>query len=169
MGESCKDNIYIFGGNGLNEFRLSGNLNDLWKFDGINWTWVFGDEEQGRRGDYGIRGNTAGSNKPGSRFGGVSWTDSQDNLWLFGGLGSGTVQSTLLNDLWKFDGANWTWVSGDTRAQYGIYGSKGVPDSRNKPGARNESISWIDSKGNLWLFGGRNINDWFNDLWKFEP
>jgi hypothetical protein len=80
-----------------------------------------------------------------------------------------------LNDLWKFDGTDWTWISGsNTVNQPGVYGTQGVAASTNIPGARNSSVSWTDSKGNLWLFGG-NINspspydDDFNDLWKFEP
>lgn len=65
----------------------------------------------------------------------------------------------------------WTWVSGDTKIrQLGDYGTKGVAASTNKPGGRHGAISWIDSKGNLWLFsGGRYSSDYFNDLWKFEP
>ena len=38
--------------------------------------------------------------------------------------------------------------------QAGVYGTKGVPAAANVPGARDESISWTDSTGNLWLFGG---------------
>jgi hypothetical protein len=67
----------------------------------------------------------------------------------------------------------WTWVSGDSKVyQLGDYGTKGVAASTNKPGARYCSVSWTDSKDNLWLFGGRELsNDNFtlNDLWKFEP
>ena len=42
----------------------------------------------------------------------------------------------------------------NTTGQVGVYGTKGVPDAANVPGAREESISWTDSHGNLWLFGG---------------
>ena len=62
-----------------------------------------------------------------------------------------------LNDLWRYDPETnqWTWVSGsNTRNQVGVYGTKGVPDAANVPGARSDSISWTDSTGNLWLFGG---------------
>jgi hypothetical protein len=67
----------------------------------------------------------------------------------------------------------WTWVSGDSKFhQLGDYGTKGVAVGTNKPGGRCCGISWIDSKGNLWLFGGRELssnNFNLNDLWKFEP
>ena len=51
--------------------------------------------------------------------------------------------------------AQWTWMSGsNTISQTGIYGTKGMPDAANVPGAREDSISWTDGAGNLWLFGG---------------
>src|SRR5690349_15290821 len=45
-------------------------------------------------GVYGTQGTPAPANTPGSRAGSASSTDSQGNLWLFGGSG--------MNDLWKF-------------------------------------------------------------------
>jgi hypothetical protein len=167
-----KGNLWLFGGLAG---RMSAKLfNDLWKFDGTNWTWVSGDNKLHLRGVYGTKGIANDMNKPGARNGGISWIDSKGNLWLFGGYGyAGTGFLGNLNDLWKFDGTNWTWVSGDVRAhpyQRGVYGAKGIAADTNKPGARYESVSWIDSKGNLWLFGGqRRSNDYFNDLWRFEP
>ena len=62
-----------------------------------------------------------------------------------------------MNDLWRYDPATnmWTWMSGsNTVNQAGVYGTKGVPDAANVPGARESSISWTDGSGNLWLFGG---------------
>jgi N-acetylneuraminic acid mutarotase len=156
-----KGNLWLFGG--VKNFRKAVPLNDLWKFDGKNWTWVSGDSEARHRGIYGTRGIAAGTNKPGARSGSVSWTDSEDNLWLFGGIGytdSGFLG--ILNDLWKFDGKNWTWVSGDSKYdQPGIYGTRGIAAAANKPGARHNSVSWTDNKGNLWLFGGRG-SSWYS-------
>ena len=64
----------------------------------------------------------------------------------------------MLNDLWRYDPDTnmWTWMSGsDTvRPGSGIYGTLGIPDSLNVPGGREKSISWTDSSGKLWLFGG---------------
>ena len=60
-----------------------------------------------------------------------------------------------LNDLWKYDGTYWTWVSGNNSTnQPGVYGTQGVASSSNIPGARNGVSSWIDSNNILWLFGG---------------
>ena len=47
------------------------------------------------------------------------------------------------------DDAMWTWVSGvETYNQ---------PGTNNTPGGRDEGVSWIDSDGNLWFFGGYGI------------
>jgi hypothetical protein len=165
------DNLWLFGGYGYDRYGGIGYLNDLWKFDGANWTWISGDSTVNKPGAYGTKGVAASSNKPGGRHGGISWIDSTDNLWLFGGYGTGFFGG--LNDLWKFDGANWTWVSGENIRLYkhGVYGTKGIAAGSNKPGGRYGSISWTDSTDNLWLFGGGRkwSRDYFNDLWKFEP
>jgi hypothetical protein len=65
----------------------------------------------------------------------------------------------LINDLWRFDGRYWTWVSGsNTTNQIGTYGTKGIANSSNVPGASSGAASWIDSNDNLWLFGGVGID-----------
>ena len=48
------------------------------------------------------------------------------------------------------DGAN------DTDDQPGVYGTQGIAAASNVPGGRENAVSWTDSKGNLWLFGGNN-------------
>jgi hypothetical protein len=64
-----------------------------------------------------------------------------------------------LNDLWKFDGSYWTWVSGRNQINaIGIYGEKGVPSQSNIPGARDGPLSWVDNEGSFWIFGGRGYN-----------
>ncbi|MBN8688529.1 MAG: T9SS type A sorting domain-containing protein [Chitinophagales bacterium] len=67
----------------------------------------------------------------------------------------------------------WTWMKGDHSIDImGIYGTKGVPSSINKPGSRTSAITWSDKSGNLWMFGGMgNSNSelgYLNDLWKFD-
>jgi N-acetylneuraminic acid mutarotase len=176
-----KGNFWLFGGAGYDSKGSIGELNDLWRFDGSNWTWVTGDNTIMQSGIYGENGVPASANKPGARQGCMSWIDSKGNLWLFGGYGyeytgdkdkeydNTKAKWWYFNDLWKFDGINWTWVSGDNIAdQPCVYGVKGVPAATNKPGARQGSVSWIDSKDNLWLFGGYGNSAEHNDLWKFD-
>ena len=68
----------------------------------------------------------------------------------------------------------WAWMGGsNTTSQRGVYGTKGVPDAANVPGARLDSISWTDNTGNLWLFGGYGCGSstfgYLNDLWRYDP
>lgn len=169
-----KDNLWLFGGYGYNSAGSFGPLNCLWKFDGVNWTWVSGVDIANRRGVYGKKGLADASNMPGARQAGVSWVDSSDNLWLFGGCGYGSNGDGALNDLWKFDGANWVWVSGSDKVdQSGVYGSKGMANSANVHGSRAGCVSWTDSNDTLWLYGGSGYDETgntgrFNDLWKFD-
>jgi hypothetical protein len=117
-------------------------------------------------GVYGTKGTAASSNVPGARALGVSWTDTSGNFWLFGGA--------LFNDLWKYSNGQWTWMSGsNVQSQSGTYGTKGTAASGNVPGAREGPATWIDTSGNLWLFGGSgfdstgNLGD-LSDLWKYS-
>ena len=171
--------LWLFGGWGWDYAGNVSFLNDLWKFDSVNvnWTWVNGSKTSNQAGSCGTKGVAATGNVPGARQYSISWIDSSDNLWLFGGSGYDSAGDTgYLNDLWKFDGANWTWVSGfNIYGQAGSYGTKGSAAMGNVPGARVESVSWIDSSGNLWLFGGfgydsaGNVADYLNDLWRYQP
>ncbi|QWV98719.1 carboxypeptidase regulatory-like domain-containing protein [Geomonas nitrogeniifigens] len=168
-------NLWLFGGYGIDSTGTTGHLNDLWKFDGANWTWVAGGNLSNRSGAYGTKGVPAGSNEPGARDCGSTWTDAGGNLWLFGGIGKDAngVQG-YLGDLWKFDGTAWTWVSGDTTADGGaVYGLKGFPSATNKPGAREAAVAWVDRLGRLWLFGGSGkdaagVLGHLNELWCFD-
>jgi len=168
-------NLLLLGGDGYDGSGNVGLLNDFWKFDGINWTWISGSNTRTQSGNYGTKGSSSPSNTPGSRYYAISWTDTSGNLWLFGGFGKdGTGSFGELNDLWKYDGTNWIWVSGsDIANQWGSYGTLGVGSTSNVPGARQEATSWIDSSGNLWLFGGQGYDEtgssgWLNDLWRYN-
>ncbi len=143
-------------------------------------TWVGGSSTTGASGVYGIQGAAASANIPGARDGGVTWTDANDDLWLFGGF-AGYVHNTtagdFLNDLWEYSPSSgeWIWISGSNSiGAQGNYGAKGVPAATNVPGARSNEISWRDASGNLWLFGGGGTDTtgtfyFFNDLWKYSP
>ena len=118
------------------------------------------------------------SNVPGARNSAISWTDTGGNLWLFGGFGNDSTGTlSLLNDLWEFDGTNWNWVSGSQiGGGIGTYGTLGTASASNLPASRVGAVSWIDTSGNLWLFGGlgkdptdANSSGNLNDLWRYAP
>jgi len=61
----------------------------------------------------------------------------------------------------------------DSVDQSGTYGVQGIPDPANIPGARLSAATWIDSSGDVYLFGGNGYDstgqwDLLNDLWKYS-
>lgn len=168
-------NLWLFGGYGYDSSGSVGDLNDLWKYTpgSGQWTWVSGSEVRSAGGVYGSQGAASTTYSPGSRQGASSWIDSTGNLWLFGGYGHATGGNAgNLNDLWKFNptSGEWTWMGGtDQINASGVYGSQDVASSANVPAARQGATSWIDSSGNMWLFGGSSGSGDLNDLWQFNP
>jgi len=173
-------NLWLFGGQGYDSMGQAYYLNDLWEYAPATkqWTWVSGSNLVLGKANYGTLGVAAPTNVPGARSNAVSWKDNSGNFWLFGGQGldvNGVFGS--FNDLWEFSPSSkeWTWVSGGSAINAkGVYGTVGVASSANVPGARDNAVSWADSSGNLWLFGGLGYdsagseND-LNDLWEFSP
>ncbi len=168
-------NLWLFGGS-----QDANYYNDLWKYTPSSgeWTWVSGSSSANQTGVYGTKGVGSISNYPGARLASNAWIDSSGNLWLFGGYGYGeSGGSGYMNDLWKYEPTNgkWTWVGGSKATnQCGVYGTQGTGSTDNYPGARRRPVSWIDSSGNLWLFGGLGYGEsgsasYLNDLWEYEP
>jgi len=136
--------------------------------------WISGSNTANQAGTYGSLGLAAPSNVPGARHRAVSWVDSGGKFWFFGGWGYDSAGNiSHLSDLWNYDPTTleWTWVSGsNTVDQAGSYGTQGTAAPSNVPGARDTAVSWIDSSGNLWLFGGYGLYSasfgFLNDVWK---
>jgi hypothetical protein len=164
--------LLIFGGRGHDSNNAANQvLDDLWRFDGTNWTWIKGTGLPGQSPVYGQRGVASPSNTPGSRYQGCNARNPlTGRFWIFGGRTSG---SDFRNDLWEFNGSDWIWqAGGNTSNELGdYYGTKGVAASGNKPGARYTQACWFDDQGNFWLFGGSpesgDIN-FYADLWQYD-
>jgi hypothetical protein len=181
-------NFWLFGGEG-NDSTIAplcvthpGDpclLNDLWKYSAGQWTWMGGSNLMDQPGAYGTQGVPASRNVPGARWFAVSWIDKTGDLWLFGGIAMDSTGTFFgdINDLWKYSGGQWTWVSGSNLVgQTGTYGNLGTAALDNIPGARDSAVSWVDTSGDLWLFGGTDVfsislpaGGTFNDLWKYTP
>lgn len=180
---SCVDSsgtLWLFGGSGYDKDGNQGYLNDLWKYNPATgyWIWIKGSDTINQFGNYGTLNLELSGNIPGARSNSVSWIDNSGILWMFGGYGyddEGTIG--YLNDLWKYNPSteNWTWVKGNNLFNAsGVYGTKGLADAGNVPGARSEAVSWFDGSGALWLFSGYGIDamgslGYLNDLWKYNP
>ena len=153
------------------------------------WTWMTGSSsgncalyQCGQIGVFGTLGVPAATNVPGSRWGGVGWTDSAGNLWLFGGYGfDDEGHDAESNDFWRYNPSTnvWTWmggsdVFGENYGPPGVYGTLGGPAPGNVPGGRDAATSWTDNNGNFWLFGGsgwdaNGVRGYLNDLWEYTP
>jgi hypothetical protein len=172
-------NLWLFGGWGYaTSSKNQGELNDLWKFDGTNWTWVSGNNAIDVLGVYGTQGVAAAGNVPGGRDSGTMWFDSDGRLWIRGGTGCDSVSCAtnvnLLQDVWRFDGTNWTWMAGPKLAnQPASYGTLGVSSATNLPGGRHVEGSWYTAARGLESFGGYGYDSAntfkgdLNDLWRF--
>ena len=172
-------NLWLFGGYGnwTGAGAATDYLNDLWEYNPASgqWAWVSGSNSYGVFApvEYGTLGVADADNVPGCRSGGFSWTDGDGRLWLFGGNAFDSVRNAgPINDLWSFDPSSglWTWQAGaNTIGAIGAFGTQGVAGAENVPGARQEGMSWIDSVGNLWLFGGAAALGGLSDLWVYAP
>ena len=192
--------FWLFGGEGLDQIGTPGELNDLWKYDSSAnlWTWIGGSSTVGANcaagsvcgqpGVYGVLGQAAAVNIPGGRRGAVSWVDDKGLLWLFGGFGfDANHNAGELNDLWQYNPSTnlWTWMGGSSSlastcagaapcGHPGVYGSIGTPQATNIPGGRESAITWTDSSGSFWMYGGSGFDSTqtqgvLNDLWQFTP
>ena len=173
-------NLWLFGGYGYDSTGSVGRLNDLWQYSPSTkeWTWVGGGNVANVSRVYGTQDTASASNVPGAREAASSWIDSSGNLWLFGGYGyDSTGAFGYLNDLWQYSPSTglWTWISGGSGGNAsGVYGTQGTASAGNVPGARYSANSWIDSSGNLSLFGGYGYDSAgglgaLNDLWQYSP
>lgn len=174
------DNLWVYGG------RIG--YDDLWKYNIATneWTWMKGDTTnspffQFIEPRYGTFQTPDIDNTPGTRMEvTTSWTDSNNNLWLFGGVGfdSSGTNGYNYNDLWKYDTQlnQWSWMAGtDIPNHLGYYGIKNVASPLNCPPSRSCYAKWKDSQGNFYLFGGLHIDinsscisKGYNDVWKYE-
>jgi N-acetylneuraminic acid mutarotase len=193
-------NFWLFGGYGADSNNISGRLNDLWEFSSSTklWAWMAGSSSMScffNSLNEKVCDQPATSSSPGGREGAVTWTDSQGNLWLFGGFSSDYLGTPgNFNDFWEYSTSSnaWTFMGGASQITcinpaegYCVgsespqpqYGSLGVPAAGNNPGGRTNAAGWTDSSGNLWIFGGENSIStspltenpvYFSDVWKYD-
>jgi len=180
--------LWLFGGTGIDANGKVGLLNDLWEFipaTGL-WAWMGGSgtvgSNNGQPGNYGTKKLPAKTNIPGGRMNGVSWTDSSGNFWLFGGNGiDANGNGGNLNDLWMYNTADnvWVWMGGSNTigshsGQPGVYGTQGTPSAANIPGGRSDGESWTGQDGSMWLYAGEGLAassspGILSDLWRYQP
>jgi hypothetical protein len=188
-------NLWMFGGQGIVD-GFSALLNDIWEwtpgtppgplplgssnnagtFTG-QWIWQGGSNSGNPTS---LKGTAT---FPGGRWAAASQMDSAGaNLYLFGGQGWDSAGNVgLLSDLWRYNiaGKTWTLVAGSSLA--GVNGTYGTLGAAGTPGGRQAAVLWVDTTGNVWLFGGFGFDSMgtgspqggfpqgaiLNDLWEF--
>jgi hypothetical protein len=169
--QDASGNLWMFGGYGVDSTGTTDFLNDLWEFNGTQWTFLSGSTTVDQVGSYGTLGTGAPGNHPGARNGSSAWVDSAGTFWLFGGDGFvATGFPGELNDLWTFTGGQWTWVGGSNAINTpGTYGTQGIPDPANVPGGRLWATTWLTPSGDVYLLGGQRLGGaQYSDFWKYS-
>ncbi|MCA8952821.1 MAG: hypothetical protein KDE27_25150 [Planctomycetes bacterium] len=90
IGVSDGARILVFGG----KPSSTGEANDLWSFDGTNWTDIT---------------PTSGPLPPARDWYGAAWDTMRSRLVLFGGRS--TALAADLGDTWEYDGTTWTQMT----------------------------------------------------------
>lgn len=176
--------LWLFGGLGLDTADTNGRLNDLWRYSAGGWTWIGGSDTVNQPGTYGTKGTADANNRPGARYAATGWVDDDGAFWLFAGNGYAEADECCwLNDLWKYQAGQWTWVTGSADVNVpAVYGTTGSFDAANTPGGRYGGAAWhtidavttdTDDLQAGWVFGGTGNNAdgdrvVLNELWKFD-
>jgi hypothetical protein len=159
-----------------------------------DWTWIAGPNSSGNFGKISLPPPTPpalDTNTPGGREYAATWTDSSGRKWLYGGFGLEVSGKTppdlpgLLDDLWRYDEFLQAWIPAalpiTTTTTAGVTTAVAdlIPDqttnvpSGSNPGGRWGAVTWSDSSGNLWMFGGQGVSPsgagLLNDVWEFTP
>ena len=163
--------LYMFGGFSYEHYSTY-IYNDFWAFDTLTkiWTKISGNTETAKSGNYGTKGLPALTNYPGARSKSITWV-AGGKLYLFGGnIIDASSVGGVSNDLWEYNPVTglWVWLKGSQFCfQTGIYGTLGVANSANTPGARHSSSGCV--LGNkFYLIGGTSSLDNFNDVWEYD-
>jgi Galactose oxidase, central domain/Kelch motif len=90
---------------------------------------------------------------------------NENEIYMYGGE---SIGQAFMSDMWVFDISQGKWAFVADKGHYPNYGTQGVESPVITPGGRNRAASAVDSKGNIWLFGG-NWGSPQSDLFKFNP
>jgi hypothetical protein len=133
-----------------------------------DWTWMGGDNTANQYGLYSAPSMPVTSvvtNTPGGTRYPATWTDLNGNLWLFSGYGYSTVttvpQPAFFQEMWNYAS------TADYGGSYNDYWTNVTPAMASPvPAGRWGAVTWTDTAGNLWLFGGQDGGtNFLNDTW----
>jgi len=137
------------------------------------WTWMNGSNTLNSARHSGTEDVFDSLNTPLGLYEACEWTDKQGNFWLYGGVDH---LYGINGFLWKFNPliSQWAYMGFAGVDEPGNYGIQGIESPANDPGCRGYgAMTWVDTSGNLWLFGGEAFDANLNvggksDLWKYN-
>ena len=172
------NNLWIYGGMGLDINSTSGDLGDTWMFNTTSgeWTWVKGPNTINASGNWGTIGVPNINNAPGGRECYASWKSQNGDFWMFGGCSylNYNIGAPFWNDLWRYNIATntWTWMSGTNNPNdLGNYGALCASAANYCPSSRAENRAcWTRGCDHFVNFGGSpNLGGTLNeDLWDYS-
>ncbi len=148
----------------------------------LDVTWVSGSKDAGFIGSYsGTNGARRTDISPGGSMMQV-WRTKDGKIWVHSdddglvGRTGNNVHDRTLSALWNYDPKDNTWLLVKVESAVRVRGLQGVGANSNTPGARGRAATWVDTDGNLWLYGGDGVDDLslgdmystYGDLWKFD-
>jgi len=159
--DRLNNQLWLYGGYGVDSTgNQSGGLSDMWYYDikKDTWVWVSGTLKLFESPEYGMFNREIEQSHPGFRFGSVSWTDKEGDLWLFGGHNSTSGEHISIDaNLWRFNRKNKRWANAINQFSIDLI---------------EDNCSFEDSEGNIFLFGGQQWDTYknqtrpTNDIWK---
>lgn len=170
LWQDAEKNVWIFGGIGFGEDGQWGLFGDLWKLNLATNVWQLQSGERNKAVDM-----LSKSQYPDARRDAISWIDKHGVLWLMGG--KMLNDNEFLSDVWSYDPKKQLWANVKVKGSFNQnanWGKKGNSDGNSSPGSRSGAATWIDKKGNLWLFGGASQiygegkQNYYSDLWQFN-
>lgn len=172
-----KGNIYMFGGEGIEETGEVGVFNELWSFNLITQSWELkkGNRKVNQKVERYAKSIESINTQPEGRKGASTWVDKNGDLWMFGGRGFDNVSN--YDQMWHFSAKknNWILMGGtDKTNQKNKVSNKKENSTGSLPGARYGSAFWSDKDGNFWMFGGsvysneKAKDSYLADLWQFD-
>ncbi len=153
------NNLWLFGGYQETPYEFSNFFNDLWMFNTSTnlWTWMGGTDTVDNAGVFGIKGLPDSTNLPSSRSCNCTWSDDDDNFYLFGGAGIWVEGTYMMGDVWRYNSntKEWTWLKGSDQANIpGVQGSICEINSDNFPISRMQPTCIKLDSGRILMFGG---------------
>jgi prepilin-type N-terminal cleavage/methylation domain-containing protein len=96
-------------------------------------------------------GITPSGTAPGKRYEHSAVYDgSSDKMFVFGGYNAGVYN----NEIWSYNGATNAWL-------------KVTPSGTAPTGRDMHTTVWDTARNKMYVFGGYNAGNWYNDIWAF--